>query len=113
MTTSITTQRNRYRQIVVTFTATIITHPLNIEKSAKEEKRQDITIDLKPGKPSYDHIVDTIVSRLYPNPKMQAVVNNYLLDPTNNITLDEFNVMQEVRKQAKTIAKEVLQSIEQ
>lgn len=43
---------------------------------------------------------------------MQAIINNYLLDPTNPDTLAEFNEMQDFRKKAKSIAKEILNSLE-
>ena len=39
---------------------------------------------------------------------MQAVINNYLLDPEDEAVVKEFNTMQAWRKKAKEIAKEAL-----
>ena len=39
---------------------------------------------------------------------MQAIINNYLLDPSNQQSIEEFNQMQEWRKHAKELAKEIL-----
>lgn len=52
-------------------------------------------------------IVDTIIRERYSASQVEAIVNNYLLDTTNEEYLKEFNDMQEWRKQAKSIAKKV------
>lgn len=90
---------NRYRQRVITVNVVV-----------KEDDTRSIA--LAPGRLQYDDIVDTIISSVYPNSKMQAVINNYLLDPENPSTLAEFNEMQDFRKKAKTIAKEIVNSLE-
>lgn len=56
----------------------------------------------------YSGIVDALVQFKYPIDKMQAVINNYLLDPNDAYAIDEFNAMQAWRKEAKEIAKEAL-----
>ena len=66
------------------------------------------TYTLKPAVLDYDSIVNAIVSREYTNDKMQAVINNYLLDPSNEDTTKEFNDMQAFRKKAKDWAKDLL-----
>lgn len=63
---------------------------------------------LEPAVLDYDSIVNAIVSKEYPNDKMQAVINNYLLDPSNKDTTKEFNDMQAFRKKAKDWAKDLL-----
>ena len=57
---------------------------------------------------NYSGVVDALVSHKYPIDKMQAVINNYLLDPEDAFAVDEFNKMQAWRKEAKEIAKEAL-----
>jgi hypothetical protein len=52
-------------------------------------------------------IIDTIIRERYSASQVEAIVNNYLLDTTNEEYLKEFNDMQEWRKQAKSIAKKV------
>lgn len=56
----------------------------------------------------YDSIVNVIVSGDYSNDRMQAIINNYLLDQSNEDTTKEFNDMQEFRKKAKTWAKDLI-----
>ena len=58
---------------------------------------------------NYSGVVDALITYKYPIDKMQAVINNYLLDPTDPDILKDFNEMQQWRQQAKTIAKEALQ----
>ena len=57
----------------------------------------------------YGKIVDAIVTYKFPNDKMQAVINNYLLEPENEEYITAFNEMQAWRKEAKEIAKQALE----
>ena len=57
----------------------------------------------------YGGIIDALVTYKYPNDKMQSVINNYLLDPTDETIVKEFNEMQAWRKEAKEIAKQALE----
>lgn len=52
-------------------------------------------------------IIDAIIRERYSASQVEAIVNNYLLDTSNEEYLKEFNEMQEWRKQAKSIAKKV------
>lgn len=54
---------------------------------------------------NYDNIVSEIITQEYPNDKMTAIINNFLLDPSNR---EEFDEMQKFRKFAKAWAKEIL-----
>lgn len=58
---------------------------------------------------SWDELYGIIVSRKfrerYSNDKCEAVVNNYLDDPTNEKYSAEFREMQEYRKQCKNIVR--------
>ena len=54
-----------------------------------------------------NNIIDTIIREKYSASQVEAIVNNYLSDTTNEEYLKEFNDMQEWRKQAKSIAKKV------
>lgn len=58
---------------------------------------------------NYSGVVDALISYKYPIDKMQAVINNYLLDPEDAYAIDEFNKMQAWRKEAKEIAKQALE----
>ena len=65
-------------------------------------------VEIPAGKFDYAGIVDSLVQHKYPIDKMQAVINNYLLDPYDEYAVSEFNAMQAWRKEAKEIAKEAL-----
>lgn len=60
------------------------------------------------GRFDYSGVVDALVQYKYPIDKMQAVINNYLLEPENEEFVTVFNEMQVWRKEAKEIAKEAL-----
>ena len=66
-------------------------------------------IDIPIGKFDYEGIVDTLVTFKFPNDKMQAVINNYLLEPENSEYTTAFHEMQAWRKEAKEIAKQALE----
>lgn len=59
---------------------------------------------------TYDNIINTLINIVYPQDKMQAIINNYLLDKEEKHIV-EFNEMQNYRKQCKDIAKSVLTKI--
>ena len=65
-------------------------------------------VEISAGKWNYSGVVDALVQYKYPIDKMQAVINNYLLDPNDEYAISEFNAMQAWRKEAKEIAKEAL-----
>ena len=71
------------------------------------------TYTLEPAVLDYDSIVNAIVSKDYPSDKMQAIINNYLLDTSNMDTTKEFNDMQAFRKKAKDWAKDLLNYIKE
>lgn len=71
------------------------------------------TYTLKPAVLDYDSIVNAIISKEYPDDKMQAIINNYLLDPSNEDTTKEFNDMQAFRKKAKDWAKDLLNYVKE
>ena len=57
---------------------------------------------------TYERAVSAIVDDGYPSDKMQAVVNNYLLDPTDESAKAEMEAMQSWRALAKRVAKEAV-----
>lgn len=71
------------------------------------------TYTLKPAVLDYDSIVNAIIAKEYPSDKMQAIINNYLLDTSNEDTTKEFNDMQAFRKKAKYWAKDLLNYVKE
>lgn len=57
---------------------------------------------------TYDLLVSTIIKDKYSDDKMQAIINNYLLNDGDEEHEEKFNEMQEWRKHAKEIAKEIM-----
>ena len=58
---------------------------------------------------NYGGIVDALINLKYSSAQMTAVINNYLLDPTDESIKKEFNEMQEYRKYAKTTAHNIIE----
>ena len=56
-------------------------------------------------------IINDIIRLKYPQESMEAIINNYLSDPTDKDYKQEFDAMQAWRESAKTIAKEVMEQI--
>ena len=83
-------------------------YSLNINISFNGSEYEWEQVEISVGKWNYSGVVDALVQYKYPIDKMQAVINNYLLDPNDAYAIDEFNKMQAWRKEAKEIAKEAL-----
>lgn len=66
------------------------------------------TVNLPIGPLTYDAIVNAMISFKYPADKMQAIINNYLLDSDDTTAIEEFNHMQKWRKFSKDYAKEIM-----
>ena len=63
------------------------------------------------GTRSYDGIVNAIVCDHYPADKMQAIINNHLLESESKEHEAEFAEMQAWRVKAKSVAREVVSMI--
>ena len=83
-------------------------YDINIDVTHDRETYTWEQVSVPYDKWNYSGVVDALVQYKYPIDKMQAVINNYLLDPNDAYAIDEFNKMQAWRKEAKEIAKEAL-----
>lgn len=81
---------------------------LNFNLIYNGESYEYDSIVIEYNKFNYSGVVDALVQYKYPIDKMQAVINNYLLDPNDAFAVEEFNTMQAWRKEAKEIAKQAL-----
>lgn len=95
----LTTSHNAFRQQLI-----IVAY--DVEKKADGFEYREVI--LQPGHKTYEDIVATLVSDKYPHDRMEAIINNYLADPSDEGILDEFNQMQAWRKEAKALAKDIL-----
>lgn len=87
----------------------VVHYDINIDVQPIEGGYRWEQVSVPPEKWNYSGVVDALVSHKYPIDKMQAVINNYLLDPEDAYAIDEFNKMQAWRKEAKEIAKQALE----
>lgn len=74
-----------------------------------ENLKDPIEFIIGPTEYCYDGLVNRLISYKYPNDKMQAIINNYLLDPDDDAVNQEFMEMQNWRSESKQIAKEILE----
>ena len=70
---------------------------------------EPITIQLGISKFNYGGIIDALINYKYSTDKMQAIINNYLLEPSDESANQEFIEMQHWRSESKQIAKEILE----
>lgn len=85
-----------------------MTYYINLGIELVDDMFQYDSIEVDFNKWEYGGIVDALITYKYPNEKMQAVINNYLLEPENEEFVTAFNEMQAWRKEAKEIAKQAL-----
>ena len=83
-------------------------YDINIDVVQEGEMYKWEQVNVPIEKWNYSGVVDALITYKYPIDKMQAVINNYLLDPEDAYAIEEFNKMQAWRKEAKEIAKEAL-----
>ena len=88
---------------------------INFDITEKEKEQSDeptswecYTVELPPAVWDYGVIVDKIITTYYPNDKMWAILNNYMLDQSDEQNLQEYNAMQERRAWAKQTAKDLM-----
>lgn len=70
-------------------------------------KNDEYSLFIKPHEFTYDSIVSKLITLRYTQDSMQAIINNYLLDKEEK-HINEFNNMQEYRKECKDFAKVIL-----
>ena len=69
------------------------------------------SVTMPPGEKGRSAEINAIITDRYPLDKMEAVINNYLLDPTDEDAKVAFNEMQEFRKSAKEFADSIVNEI--
>ena len=93
----------------VSFGKRYITFPIIVEENTFNNVFTYKPISILKTNYNYGGLVDTFIKMIYSDREMTAIINNYLLDSSNENTIKEFNEMQEVRKEAKELAKEILE----
>lgn len=70
------------------------------------------TVTLPVGRYDRATVISAVIRQRYSDDEMQAIINNYLLDPTDAEAIMEFNAMQDYRRFAKSLADEFIKEIE-
>lgn len=68
------------------------------------------TLNIPMGQWTYGGVINAIISDAYRPDVMEATINNYLLDPTDEDNAKYFSEMQAWRRYAKDIAKQVVKN---
>lgn len=63
--------------------------------------------------PTYDILVSALIRKKYDADKMEAIINNYLADTTDETAKAEFDEMQAYRQEVKDFCKAVFTAIEE
>ncbi len=63
------------------------------------------SVTLRPGIQDYASIVSAIVNNEYDNDAMQAIINNYMMEPDDQEIKSEWETMQVFRSYAKVVAR--------
>lgn len=67
-------------------------------------------LEVPPGQFYYGGLVSLLVRHRYPSDAMEAILNNFLGDPEDSGSLEDFEAMQAWRKTAKALARRCLES---
>lgn len=91
----------------------IYTINFNVEEVNNDIGRyQYSSVTLPVGRYDRATVISSIIRQRYSDDEMQAIINNYLLDPTDAESLAEFNAMQGYRRFAKSLADDFINEIE-
>lgn len=66
------------------------------------------TLVLPLGEPTKGAVANLLIRLRYPQDEMEAIINNYLLDPSGEEAKAEFAAMQAYRTECKRCAEEVV-----
>lgn len=117
MEKSITKERGMERppEVAVSYHFGVPQYTVNVlvEECAPEAEGQPqeygwTCICLSPGPLSYDALVAALVRTRYSDDAMTAIINNHLLDGNDADTEAEWEEMQQWRREAKALAKQIL-----
>lgn len=104
----VTCERNLGRNV---YTINFDVKKLTKKEASDGQKYKYHSITLPAGQYDRSTVISAIICQRFSNDEMQAIINNYLLDATDEEALQEFTVMQEYRKFAKQLADKFLTEI--
>lgn len=92
--------------------STLLNFDIQEEKESSQGKFSYLQVELMPAQMNKPAIVNAVIRAKYEQPDMEAIQNNYMLNPADEEASADFFEMQEWRKMAKAIAKEALEDHE-
>lgn len=81
---------------------------LNYNIKEKDGEYEYTRLELQPKQINYGDMVSAMVNNEYGHDKVEAILNNYMGDPSNPKYDREFRRLQEFRAYAKDLVKEIL-----
>lgn len=91
---------------------TLINFDVREEKDSEQGKYSYLQVEMYPSQMRRSAIISAVIRAKYDQDEMEAIINNYLEDPTDEDALLEIHEMQSWRCMAKHIATEALRSNE-
>lgn len=104
----VTCERDLGRNV---YTINFDVEKLKKSEAVEERKYKYLSVTLPAGMYDRNTVISTIICNRYSNDEMQAIINNYLLDSSDEEAVAEFDEMQHYRKHAKEIADKFLAEI--
>ena len=91
---------------------TLINFDIREEQDSEQGKYSYLQVEMYPSQMRRSAIISAVIRAKYNQDEMEAIINNYLEDPTDEGALADIHEMQTWRCLAKLIATEALQSNE-
>lgn len=91
---------------------TLINIDIREEQNSERGKYSYLQVELYPSQMNRSAIISAVIRAKYNQNEMEAIINNYLEDPTDEGALADIHEMQTWRRLAKHIATEALQGNE-
>ena len=88
---------------------TLINFDVREEIDSERGKYSYLQVEMYPSQMRRSAIISAVIRAKYDQDKMEAIINNYLEDPTDEDALAGIHEMQSWRNMAKLIAKEALE----
>ena len=91
---------------------TLINFDIREEQDSEQGKYSYLQVEMYPSQMRRSAIISAVIRAKYDQDEMEAIINNYLEDPTDEASTADLHEMQSWRRQAKLIAREALQGNE-
>ena len=91
---------------------TLINFDIREEQDSEQGKYSYLQVEMYPSQMRRPAIISAVIRAKYDQDEMEAIINNYLEDPTDADVLEDIYEMRRWRHMAKLVATEALRSDE-